>query len=66
MPQHLDHALQDWATRATDEQLEAGPTLDDLGGLEAVIAEATAMASGPNLPYLLRGRRLGSDRGRLR
>ncbi|MFF3403500.1 hypothetical protein ACFYW6_34015 [Streptomyces sp. NPDC002659] len=53
MPQDLDQALQDWATRATDAELEAGPTLDDLGGPEAVITEATAMASGPNLPYLL-------------
>jgi len=53
MPQDLDQALQDWATRATDADLEAGPTLDDLGGPEAVITEATAMASGPHLPYLL-------------
>ncbi|MGW4599242.1 hypothetical protein ACWEOA_28685 [Streptomyces sp. NPDC004457] len=61
MPQHLEQALQDWAARATDAELEAGPTLDDLGGAEAVLADAVPMAEGPNLPYLLRALARSAD-----
>lgn len=48
----LDPTLQDWASRATDDELDAGPSLADLGGTEAVLAEADRLATGPLLPYL--------------
>jgi hypothetical protein len=53
MCQNLDQALQDWASRATDAELDAGPALKDLGDLDEVVAHANAMAAGPNLPYFL-------------
>ncbi|MGW6574920.1 hypothetical protein ACWGAN_22535 [Streptomyces sp. NPDC054945] len=49
----VEQALQTWAGHATTQELDAGPSLDDLGGLDAVTAEADRMAAGPQLPYLL-------------
>ncbi|MET7607081.1 hypothetical protein ABZS96_32325 [Streptomyces avermitilis] len=49
----MDQALQEWASRASDEELDAGPGLEDLGGADAVVAEADMLAAGPQLPYLL-------------
>jgi len=49
----VDQALQEWAGRATEEQLNAGPSLGDLGGADAVVAEADALAAGPQFPYFL-------------
>ena len=59
MTPSVDQTLQDWASHATDDELEAGPSLTDLGGTEAVLAEADQLASGPLLPYLLTA--LGRD-----
>ncbi|MFF1872806.1 hypothetical protein [Kitasatospora herbaricolor] len=59
MAQSVDQTLQDWASRASDDELEAGPSLADLGGTEAVLAEADLLATGPLLPYLLTA--LGRD-----
>lgn len=53
MAPDVDKALQDWASRTTEEALDAGPRLEDLGGVDAVVAEADALAAGPQLPYLL-------------
>lgn len=53
MAQTVEHALQDWATHASDAELAAGPTLDALGGPAAVLAEALDLATGPHLPYLM-------------
>ncbi|MEV4835920.1 hypothetical protein AB0K05_15445 [Nonomuraea sp. NPDC049486] len=50
----VEHSLGAWAASATTEQLDSGPSLDDLGGAEAVTAEARALAVGPHLPTLLR------------
>ncbi|MET9142079.1 hypothetical protein [Streptomyces parvulus] len=57
----MDQALQEWASRASDEELDAGPDLEDLGGADAVVAEAGIMAAGPQLPYLLTALANGID-----
>ncbi|MFE2159946.1 hypothetical protein ACFW9M_19285 [Streptomyces lydicus] len=49
----VDQALQRWAAQADEAQLDAGPTLTDLGGVAAVLREADALVRGPQLPYLL-------------
>jgi hypothetical protein len=49
----VDQALARWAEDASEEELEAGPRLADLGGPDAVLAEAEALVAGPQLPYLL-------------
>lgn len=59
MAPSVDQTLQGWASHATDDELEAGPSLADLGGIEAVLAEADQLAAGPLLPYLLTA--LGRD-----
>ncbi|MFD5200484.1 hypothetical protein ACFWM7_10100 [Streptomyces sp. NPDC058375] len=48
----VEHALASWSRTATDNQLENGPTLDDLGGPGAVAAEAARLAGGPLLGIL--------------
>ncbi|MFT7835713.1 hypothetical protein Q5530_06155 [Saccharothrix sp. BKS2] len=48
-----EQALQSWASMATDEQLATGPTLDDLRGVDAVLADAHVVCRGPQLPYLM-------------
>ncbi|MEV4800414.1 hypothetical protein AB0K18_10395 [Nonomuraea sp. NPDC049421] len=53
MTQSVDHALQEWAAQASDEDLDEGPTLDDLGGAALVLSEASTLATGPHLPYLV-------------
>ncbi|WP_143204968.1 hypothetical protein [Streptomyces sp. CB02009] len=57
----MDQALQEWASRASDEELDAGPGLEDLGGSDAVVAEVDTMAAGPQLPYLLTALAHGID-----
>ncbi|MGC4952984.1 hypothetical protein ACLQ2P_07175 [Actinomadura citrea] len=49
----MDQVLQDWADRASEEELDAGPTLADLGGAAAVAAQADQLATSPLLPYLV-------------
>ncbi|MFF7081254.1 hypothetical protein [Streptomyces lavendulae] len=49
----VDQALQGWAAQADEAQLDAGPTLTDLGGVTAVLREADVLARGPQLPYLM-------------
>ncbi|MGW4221705.1 hypothetical protein ACWEJZ_32435 [Streptomyces bacillaris] len=61
MATNVDQALQEWASRASDEELDSGPGLDDLGGAEAVVAEVDTMAAGPQLPYLLTALAHGID-----
>lgn len=53
MALNVDLAIQGWASRATPEELDAGPSLSDLGGVTAVLQEATEFAISPQLPYLL-------------
>ncbi|MGW2612964.1 hypothetical protein ACWC4A_53285 [Streptomyces mirabilis] len=62
MATSVDQALQEWASRASDEELDAGPRLEDLGGADAVAAEADTWAEGPQLPYLLTAVARGLDR----
>ncbi|MDQ1013214.1 hypothetical protein QFZ82_007699 [Streptomyces sp. V4I23] len=57
----VDQALQEWASRASDEELDAGPRLEDLGGADTVAAEADTLAAGPQLPYLLTALAHGLD-----
>lgn len=59
MAPSVDQTLHAWASNATDDELDAGPSIADLGGAEAVIAEADQLAAGPLLPYLLTA--LGRD-----
>lgn len=49
----VDQALQEWASHASEEELDVGPRLEDLGGTDAVIGEADTLAAGPQLPYFL-------------
>ncbi|MFG3602618.1 hypothetical protein [Micromonospora chersina] len=49
----VEQLLNAWAATATTEQLESGPSLEDLGGAEAVTAEAHILATGPHLSTLL-------------
>jgi len=49
----VEQSLAAWAISASGEQLERGPSVDDLGGYDAVLEEATTLAVGPHLPYLL-------------
>ena len=49
----VDQALEAWASRATEEELDAGPRLQDLGRADVVVAEADTLATGPQLPYLI-------------
>ncbi|MGC5382072.1 hypothetical protein ACPXB1_26725 [Micromonospora sp. DT68] len=48
-----EDALTSWAATATDQQLDLGPSLSDLGGADVIIAEAQVLATGPHLPLLL-------------
>ncbi|WP_406337515.1 hypothetical protein OG987_42645 [Streptomyces sp. NBC_01620] len=61
MAPSMDQALQEWARRASDEELDAGPRLEDFGGADAVVAEADTLAAGPQLPYLLTALAHGLD-----
>ncbi|MFK8843626.1 hypothetical protein [Streptomyces sp. Ac-502] len=61
MSPSVDQALQEWASRASDEELDAGPRLEDLGGADTVAAEADSLAAGPQLPYLLTALAHGLD-----
>lgn len=49
----IDERLAQWADHASRPQLRAGPTVDDLGGLDAVIAAADHLALGPFLHHLI-------------
>lgn len=53
MAASVEHALADWANRATENELDAGPRLQDLGTTEAILDEADTLTTGPQLPYLL-------------
>ncbi|WP_416960296.1 hypothetical protein [Streptomyces sp. Agncl-13] len=48
----VENTLSAWSRTATHDQLEAGPSLDDLGGPAAVAAEASQLATGPLLGVL--------------
>ncbi|MEU5565494.1 hypothetical protein [Micromonospora musae] len=49
----VENALAEWATAATQEQLDQGPSIPDLGGLDAVLNEAQSLAKGACFSYLL-------------
>ncbi|MET3986252.1 hypothetical protein [Streptomyces sp. PvR034] len=49
----VDERLAEWAARATPAQRRAGPTVHDLGGMDAVTAAADHLATSPFLPYLI-------------
>ncbi|MEH0931443.1 hypothetical protein [Micromonospora sp. CPCC 205558] len=40
----VENALAAWATAATQEQLDQGPSISDLGGMDAVLVEALSLA----------------------
>ncbi len=46
-------ALHRWIASADPTTLEAGPTIDDLGGVETVANASTALASSPLFLYLV-------------
>ncbi|MER7179499.1 hypothetical protein ABT404_08440 [Streptomyces hyaluromycini] len=48
----VETTLAAWSRTATGEQLDNGPSLDDLGGPAAVADEATELAAGPLLGIL--------------
>ncbi|MET8418134.1 hypothetical protein ABZV41_21130 [Streptomyces sp. NPDC005098] len=48
-----DERLVQWAAHASRPQLRAGPTVEDLGGLDAVVAAADHLALGPFLHHLM-------------
>ncbi|MFE0448630.1 hypothetical protein [Streptomyces fungicidicus] len=49
----IDERLAQWAAHASRPQLRAGPTVGDLGGLDAVLDAADHLAQGPFLAYLI-------------
>ncbi|MGI5243121.1 hypothetical protein [Dactylosporangium sp. CA-139066] len=49
----VEDSLNTWAATATEAQLDLGPSLADLGGAEAVAAEARDLAVGPHFSTLL-------------
>ncbi|MFG3391623.1 hypothetical protein EF914_38090 [Streptomyces sp. WAC05458] len=49
----IDERLAQWAAHASRPQLRAGPTVEDLGGLDAVLAAADHLAQGPFLHHLV-------------
>lgn len=49
----IDERLAQWAAHASRPQLRAGPTVEDLGGLDAVLAAADHLAQGPYLAHLI-------------
>ncbi|MGW1761943.1 hypothetical protein [Streptomyces mirabilis] len=49
----IDERLAQWAAHASQPQLRAGPTVDDLGGLEAILVAADHLAQGPFLHHLI-------------
>lgn len=50
----FEQALERWACHATEEELDLGPTLDDLGGIEVVARDVDRVVIGPQLPYLIK------------
>ncbi|EHY91098.1 hypothetical protein [Saccharomonospora azurea] len=49
----IDERLASWAASASRSQLRDGPTVDDLGGIDRVLAAADDLASGPFLHHLI-------------
>ncbi|MDW8478297.1 hypothetical protein R3L02_41860 [Streptomyces scabiei] len=49
----IDERLAQWAAHASRPQLRAGPTVEDLGGFDAVLAAADHLAQGPFLAHLI-------------
>lgn len=49
----MDERISAWARTATPDQRRAGPTLNDLGGLEEVITHAGYLTGGPLLGFLV-------------
>ncbi|MBZ6211579.1 hypothetical protein KVH31_34355 [Streptomyces olivaceus] len=49
----IDERLAQWAAHASRPQLRAGPTVEDLGGLDAVLTAADHLAQGPFLAHLI-------------
>ncbi|MEV6319146.1 hypothetical protein [Streptomyces sp. NPDC051776] len=49
----IDERLAQWAAHASRPQLRAGPTVEDLGGLDAVLGAADHLAQGPFLHHLI-------------
>ncbi|MBM9506783.1 hypothetical protein [Actinacidiphila acididurans] len=49
----IDERLVQWAARASRPQLRAGPTVEELGGFDAVVAAVDHLALGPFLHHLI-------------
>ncbi|MCX5314797.1 hypothetical protein [Streptomyces sp. NBC_00154] len=49
----FDERLAQWAAHASRAQLRAGPAVEDLGGIDAVLAAADHLAQGPFLHHLI-------------
>ncbi|MFJ6106017.1 hypothetical protein ACIQHY_34140 [Streptomyces sp. NPDC092359] len=49
----MDERIAAWARTATPDQHRVGPTLDDLGGLNEVLAHKDHLTSGPFLGFLV-------------
>lgn len=49
----IDERLAQWAAHASRPPLRAGPTVVDLGGLDALLAAADHLAQGPFLHHLI-------------
>ncbi|MCX4581201.1 hypothetical protein OHB41_50545 [Streptomyces sp. NBC_01571] len=51
--QFIDERLTQWAAQASGPQLRAGPTVEDLGSLDVVLAAADHLSEGPFLHHLI-------------
>lgn len=49
----IDERLVQWVAHASRPQLRAGPTVEDLGGLDAVLDAADHLAQGPFFHHLI-------------
>ncbi|MFF6888864.1 hypothetical protein ACFY9F_37515 [Streptomyces sp. NPDC012421] len=49
----IDEHLALWSAHASRPQLRAGPTVQDLGGIDVVLASADHLAQGPFLHHLI-------------
>ncbi|WP_322872181.1 hypothetical protein [Streptomyces goshikiensis] len=49
----IDERLAQWAVQASRAERRAGPSVDDLGGMDEVLAAINHLADGPMLPYLV-------------
>lgn len=49
----MDERIAAWSRTAAPDRLRSGPTMEDLGGVDEIVAQADYFATGPFLGYLV-------------